>query len=213
VNAKPQVYIVDDDCAVRDALQATLSLLDADVHAFGSAEEFLASYHVGCESCLVLDLRMPETSGLELLKITRERDPLLPVIIVSGQGSIADAVSAMKLGAVEFLEKPDCILTLRERVKLALHRNQISRRQSAGQAGTLAALRALPSDELSVLQATASGAQDKAIALRFDVSVRTIQLRRARAMKKLGVRTKAELIRAVHVAELHQPMSAQHLSP
>jgi FixJ family two-component response regulator len=187
--------------------------LDADVHAFGSAQQFLAIYRPGCLSCLVLDLRMPETSGLELLRITRDRDPLLPVIIISGRGSIAEAVSAMKMGAVEFLEKPDCIFTLRERVQKALDCNRLSRHRGAEQSAAIAALRSLSSDELNVLEATASGAQDKAIAVRFDASVRTVQLRRARAMKKLGLRTKADLIRMVHVAGEQVPPYAESMNP
>jgi FixJ family two-component response regulator len=201
MDLRPLIYIVDDDAAVRDALRATLSLLDAEVRAFASAREFLAAFLPERPACLVLDLRMPETSGLELLKLVRDRDSLLPVIVITGQGSIADAVAAMKMGAVEFLEKPDCILVLRDRVGKALERNRHCRHRRRDRSAAVVSLAALSPEEKTVLQATASGEPDKTVASRLEISIRTIQLRRARAMKKLGVRTKADLIRVAHIAE------------
>lgn len=205
MESKPQVYIVDDDQAVRDALRATLSLLDADVRAFGSAEEFLSEFKPNCHSCLVLDLRMPETSGLELLRDLRDRDPVLPVILISGQGSIGEAVAAMKMGAIEFLEKPNCIRVLRDRVKNALECSRRNHARIAGRTAATTSLRSLSADELNVMEATAAGAQDKSIASRLDVSTRTVQLRRASAMKKLAIRTKADMIKLVQAGQFELP--------
>jgi FixJ family two-component response regulator len=153
---------------------------------------------------------MPETSGLDLLKLLRERDPLLPVIVVTGQGSIADAVSAMKLGAIEFLEKPNCIHVLRDHVKIALERGQYDRERARCRAAAVASLNSLSSSERTVVEATASGAQDKTIASWLDVSVRTVQLRRTRAMKKLAVRNKADMIRLVHTVREDSFFGATH---
>jgi two-component system response regulator FixJ len=105
---------------VREALRLTLTLLDMEVACYGSAKEFLAAHDPSREACLVVDLKLPETTGLELLNILRELDPVLPVIVISGHASGSDAVQAMKTGAIEFLEKPYVISTLRESVTKAL---------------------------------------------------------------------------------------------
>jgi two-component system response regulator FixJ len=128
------------------------------------------------------------------------------VIVISGHASVSDAVQAMKTGAIEFLEKPYVISTLRESVTKALQIRRVASQEDGARSTATSLLRALEPQELSVAESTATGDTDKLIAARLDVSTRTVQLRRASAIKKLQVSTKADLIRLVHSASAAERM-------
>lgn len=194
---EPIVHVVDDDCQVRELLRVTVAAMGLQVEVAESAEEFLARFDPERLNCLIVDLRLPGTSGLELLDQLRQRQCDLAAILISGQATVADAVQAMKWGAIDFLEKPYSLAALRDAVRRALARQQIQRQRAATRKTLLQRVGGLTSDERTVVRLTASGEPDKRIAAMIDVSTRTVQLRRASAMRKLRVDTRAELIRLV----------------
>lgn len=193
MDKKPLVYVVDDDAGIRDVLRLTVSMMNLDVCCFSSVREFLAAYDHQREACLIVDLRMPETTGQELLQILKERGQLLPAIVISGEADLADAVQAMKSGAIDFLEKPYSVVALRENIHKALAKARENLRVSA----LRARFETLTQDERQIAELTAAGQTDKQIAAKLQISTRTVQLRRASAMKKLEVTSKPELIQLI----------------
>src|SRR5262249_31295149 len=145
--------------------------------------------------CLVLDLRMPQVSGLELIEMLSERHVTLPVIMISGHGNIPAAVSAMKAGAIDFLEKPYRGTALMESVYRAIELDGRNRQADAERSDLVGRYETLTPPEKEVLELTMAGKPDKAIALKLDLSLRTIQLRRASVMRKMNAHSRAELIR------------------
>src|SRR4051812_20151125 len=117
MDQKPLVYVVDDEPGIRYVLRLTITMMDLDVRCFGSAREFLEAYDNTRVACLVVDLRMPETTGQQLLQTLNERGQLLPAIVISGEANLSDAVQAMKTGAIDFLEKPYPIAALRDSIQ------------------------------------------------------------------------------------------------
>ncbi|HTM52927.1 MAG TPA: response regulator [Pirellulales bacterium] len=197
----PMVSVVDDDDNVRESLAALLGSLQLDVQCYACPREFLNTYSPERPGCIVLDLRMPQLTGLEVIQELSRRRYHAPVIMISGHGDIPAAVSAMKAGAVDFLEKPYRGTALLEAVRRALEIDANNRKSHANRDTLLARFRALNEEERSVLALTAEGKPDKAIAMKLDLSLRTIQLRRASVMQKMQARSRAELIRLAHLIE------------
>jgi two-component system, LuxR family, response regulator FixJ len=197
----PMVSVVDDDDNVRESLAALLGSLQLDVQCYACPREFLNTYSPERPGCIVLDLRMPQLTGLEVIQELSRRRYHAPVIMISGHGDIPAAVSAMKAGAVDFLEKPYRGTALLEAVRRALEIDVNNRKSHANRDTLLARFRALNEEERSVLALTAEGKPDKAIAMKLDLSLRTIQLRRASVMQKMQARSRAELIRLAHLIE------------
>lgn len=197
----PTVSVVDDDEQVRESLAALVHSMNCQVECYASGQEFLDRYAHDRPGCVVLDLRMPQLSGLEVIQELAERKIDVPVIMISGHGDISAAVSAMKQGAIDFLEKPYRGAALMDSVRRAIDLDQRNREAAAQRNQLLARYETLSDVERNVLRLTAAGKPDKAIALKLDLSLRTIQLRRASLMQKLHANTRAELIRLAQTLE------------
>jgi FixJ family two-component response regulator len=189
------VYIVDDDAAVRDSLALLLGLRGFRTACFASAESFLASYRPGEMGCLLLDVRMPGMSGLELqAKLLAQGDPL-PVIVITAHGDIAMARAALKAGAEDFLEKPIDEDALLQALHAALDRDSRRAQQATESAGFTERVRGLTLRERQVMELVAEGRANREIAQSLGISLRTVEVHRARMIDKLGVRSVPELVR------------------
>jgi FixJ family two-component response regulator len=190
----PVVYVVDDDPAVSRTLAGAARLLGTGVRAFLSAEEFLRHYDDSQPGCLVLDLRMPGMSGLELQrKLADGGGP--PVVMISGHADVPIAVEVMARGAVSLLQKPFGLDELVAAIRTALERDAARRRARARADDVQARLARLTPKEREVLDLVADGRTNKQIADALFLSVRAVEDRRSRLMKKLDVRSVAELVR------------------
>jgi len=199
------VYVVDDDPAVIQALTELVKLVGLEVHAYTSADEFLAAYQPSGPACLVLDVRMPGMSGMELQRKLALAGVTLPIIIVTGHSDVRMAVEAMKLGAVEFLEKPFRAQELCDNIQKAVRIDQDrwqarQRREKADRR-----FEDLTPAERTVMSLVAVGKTNKMIADELGLSVRAIEDRRSRMMKKLGVKSRGELLEMVAAADCRQP--------
>ena len=189
------VYLVDDDEAVRDSLRWLLEGNGFGVKTFASAEAFLQAYDPAPYACLVLDVRMNGMSGIELHDELLRRGQDLPLIFMTGHGDVPMAVSRMKLGAVDFLEKPFDDQQLCRTVALALE-NAVERRSEVNQRERNQTLLArLTPRERQVLDLIASGRLNKQIADDLSISIKTVEAHRANIMDKFEVRTMADLMR------------------
>jgi FixJ family two-component response regulator len=197
----PIVTVVDDDEQVRESLAALIQSIGVEVQTYASGQEFLHRYLHERPGCIVLDLRMPQVSGQEVLTELSARRIEVPVIMVTGHGDIPAAVAAMKAGAVDFLEKPYRGAALLEAVRRGIAADERNFQAKVERSDLLARYESLTPDERDVLWLTAEGKPDKAIALRLDLSLRTIQLRRASVMRKMQANSRAGLIRLAHTLE------------
>ena len=193
----PLVYLVDDDEAVRDALGMLFKSIGIEHEAFGSALDFLQHYDTRRQSCLVADIRMPGLSGLELQQRLNEQRSEIPIIFITGHGDVPMAVTAMKSGAVDFLQKPFRDQDLIDRIQKALDRDGEARKGRAEREEIRARLTLLTPREREVMERVARGQANKVIAMDLGVSQRTVELHRARVMKKLRLRSVAELVHAI----------------
>ncbi len=192
-----RVYIVDDDEAMRDSLLWLLESQGFAVTAHASAEDFLAACHDDMAGCIVLDVRMPGMSGLELYERLNARNCTLPVIFITGHGDVPMAVSALKKGAVDFIEKPfgdKDMLRLIEQC-LLLDRNTREQRRRARLVAQR--LQGLTEREREVMTLIVAGKLNKQIADVLNISIKTVEVHRARIMDKMCVRSLAELVQAV----------------
>jgi len=204
----PTVTVVDDDDQVRESLVALVQSMDLAVECYASPREFLEQYCSDRPGCIVLDLRMPELSGLEVVDVLTRRGFHAPIIMISGHGDIPAAVSAMKAGAIDFLEKPYRGTVLMEGVQRALALDMRNRKLTAERRALADRYEKLTVAERNVLELTVAGKPDKAIAIKLDLSLRTIQLRRASVMRKLGAHSRADLIRIAQAVEPAQPQNS-----
>jgi FixJ family two-component response regulator len=193
----PTVFVVDDDESVRRSLHFLLRSAGLESRMFGSAAEFLAAYDPTQPGCLVLDVRMPGMSGLELQHELNLRGAIIPVIFITGHGDVPMAVEAMQHGAHDFLQKPFRDEDLIERVRGALDKDAKARAALEQHNSIRARLDSLTPRERDVLVLMARGKQNKVIAHELGVSQRTIEIHRARVMEKSGASSLAELIRMV----------------
>ena len=192
-----QVVVVDDDPSVRDALLLLLRIDGFEARAFADGESFFESLQSSTPSCVILDLQLPGRSGLAVLKQLADTRFAPPVFVISGQSDIAMAVAAMKLGAVDFLEKPFSAGAMIDQVREAV---LIYRGSMVGRIDGLAdfpGLALLARREREVLAQVAHGASNKEAGRRLGISPRTIEVHRARIMDKLGARNAADLMRIV----------------
>lgn len=199
------IYIIDDDEALRDSLVWLLESSGYQVLAHESAEAFLAVYNEHLTGCLVLDVRMPGMSGLELFEELGRRRCTLPVIFITGHGDVPMAVSALKKGAVDFIEKPFSdrdMLGLIEQCLATERENRSKRRQEAD---TARRLEQLTQREREVLNLIIVGKLNKQIADVLGISIKTVEVHRARVMEKMGAHSLAELVQHVVSAEPAPP--------
>lgn len=193
----PSIYVVDDDEAMRDSMTWLLEGEGYVVACFDSAESFLKARRDDMRGCLILDVRMPEMSGLELHEKLDALGSELPVIFVTGHGDVPMAVSALQRGACDFIEKPFHNEDLLSRIVRALELDaQLSaRRQRNGAISHR--LDQLTQRESEVMKLVVAGKLNKQIADELNISMKTVEAHRARVMEKMGVRTLAELVKAV----------------
>jgi two-component system, LuxR family, response regulator FixJ len=194
----PTVVIVDDDEQVRESLAALIESMNLGVECYACGREFLDKYSPERPGCVVLDLRMPQLGGMEVIEELNARAIDVPIIMISAHGDIPAAVAAIKAGAIDFLEKPYRGSALMERVRGALAKDAEARQGRALRRELLDRYESLTADERQVLELTVAGKPDKAIAMKLDLSLRTIQLRRASVMRKMHTHSRAELIGLAH---------------
>jgi two-component system, LuxR family, response regulator FixJ len=193
----PMVFIVDDDEAVRNSLRLLVKSVGLTAMALPSAQDFLTSYNPQQPGCLVLDVRMPGMSGLELQQQLNQRGAVIPVIFITGHGDIPMAVEAMQQGAFDFLQKPFRDQDLIDRIQRALERDRTSR-EDLGQRNRIRQRRdSLTPREREVLALVTSGSANKVMAADLGLSQRTIEIHRARVMEKMGASSVAQLVRMV----------------
>ena len=196
-----RVYVVDDDEAMRDSLVWLLESHGYAVQAYPSAESFLAAFHGELRGCVVLDVRMPGMSGLELHEALIARRSLLPVIFVTGHGDVPMAVSALKKGAVDFIEKPFGDKDMLRLVEQCLEMERTRREAQVRQAAARQRLETLTEREREVMDLVVAGKLNKQIADGLGISVKTVEVHRARVMEKMAVGSVAELVQAVMAAK------------
>jgi len=193
----PLVYLVDDDDAIRDSLGLLLRSVGLDCEVYASALEFLGAYDSTRHSCLVADIRMPGLSGLELQQRLNEQRAEVPVIFITGHGDVPMAVNAMKSGASDFIQKPFRDQDILDRIHKALAKDRERRAQRVEEDAIRDLLTTLTPRETEVMKRVVRGQANKVIALDLGVSQRTVELHRARVMRKLKMRSLAELVSAV----------------
>lgn len=191
------VYIVDDDESVRKAKARLLNSVGLQVKVFGSAREFLAHEQANMPGCLLLDVRMPGLSGLDLQQALVDSQINLPVIFISAHGNIPMSVRAMKAGAVDFLPKPVDDQVLIDAVRKAIDQNTLARRGDEELKDIRARIRSLTPREREILWLVTEGLLNKQIASRLGISLPTVKCHRRQVMEKMAVSSVAELARMV----------------
>lgn len=191
------VFIVDDDEAVRDSLKMLVRSIGLSVETFASADDFLESYDPARPGCLILDIRMPGMSGLELHEQLRDMNATLPIIFITGHGDIPMAVQSIKAGAIDFIPKPFRDQELIDRIQQALEQN-VSTRKSVGEHDAIAKrIDSLTPREREVMEYVAKGEPNKAIAYDLSISERTVEVHRARVMEKMKADSLPDLVQMV----------------
>jgi len=198
--AKQIVYVVDDDDAVRQSLEFLLKTAGIQASGFDSAKSFLEALPDLVPGCIITDVRMPEVTGIDLLKKVKESGREIPVIVITGHGDIALAVEAMKIGAVDFMEKPFDDDLLVASVRSALSKNAGDARQRAGVAEIQDKLAALSNRERQVLEGLVAGKANKVIAFDLGISPRTVEIYRANLMTKMAANSLSDLVRMAMTA-------------
>lgn len=195
------IFIVDDDEALRDSLVWLFESSGYRVCAYESSEVFLDAYQADMTGCLVLDVRMPGMSGLELFEVLRQRHCTLPVIFITGHGDVPMAVAAVKRGAVDFIEKPFVDRDMLGLIEESLAREREGRQQRLLEAETARRLGDLTHREREVLDLIIAGKLNKQIADLLGISIKTVEVHRARVMEKMGANSLAELVQNVITGE------------
>lgn len=197
IASEQTVFIVEDDAAVRDSLGLLLGLKNYRTQSFACAEDFLRVYQPTWAGCLLLDIRMPGMGGLELQAALGRGHPALPIIVITAHGDVATVRTALKSGAVDFLEKPvdpDALLTA---VRIALDTDAAQRRAALEAGRAERQLSVLTTRERQVMELVAKGCHNREIASTLGISPRTVEVHKSRVMDKLQVRSAAELVRIV----------------
>jgi two-component system response regulator FixJ len=189
------VFIVDDDQSIRQAMGLLLESVGLDNEIFESADEFLQRVSDDRSGCLVLDIRMPGMSGLELQETLADRGNSMPVIFVTGHGDIPMAVEAMQNGAVDFIQKPFRDQELLNRIGAALKTDESRRSLNEETTKIKARIGRLTKREHEVFNLVVTGKPNKIVAYELSVSQRTVEIHRARVMEKMEARSLAELVR------------------
>lgn len=195
MQVEPAIYAIDDDEAVRQSLEFLLKTAGITVRSFDSAKAFLDILPQIHSGCVITDVRMPEITGIDLLKRVKEVKPELPVIVITGHGDIALAVEAMKIGAVDFLEKPFDDEHLLSAVRSALDKEADASKRNAELTEIQEKLAALSNRERQVLEGLVAGNANKTIAFDLGISPRTVEIYRANLMTKMAANSLSDLVR------------------
>ena len=193
--AEGMVFVIDDDESIREALHSLIRSVGLGVATFASAHEFLQSKRPDVPACLILDVRMPGLSGLDLQRDLTEANIHLPIIFITGHGDIPMSVRAMKAGAVEFLTKPFRDQDLLDAIQQALERDRRARSQQADSADLRNRFHSLTPREAEVFELVVKGLLNKQIALQLGTSEITIKLHRRQVMEKMQADSLADLVR------------------
>lgn len=193
--AKPTVFIVDDEADMRESLRWLLGSIGLTSRAFASAGDFLANYTADQPGCLLLDVRMPGMSGLELQMKLAEDKILLPVIIITGHADVPMAVAALKAGAFDFIEKPFNDQLLLDRVQQAIDHDTQRRQHDSSRAAVQARADRLSRREQEVMRLVITGLSNKQIAAELGLSPKTVEVHRSHVMQKMEAHSVAELVR------------------
>jgi FixJ family two-component response regulator len=194
-NGNPIVYVVDDDSAIRRALSRLLRVLGLDTQVFASPQEFLDAARRDTASCLVLDVRLPDVSGLDLQQQLAAKRATLPIIFITGHGDIPMSVRAMKAGAVEFLTKPFREQDLIDAIQRALEQDRVARTRQREITALQRRYESLTGREKDVLPLVVSGLLNKQIAAQLGTSEKTVKVHRGQLMRKMSAGSVADLVR------------------
>ncbi len=189
------VFVVDDDASLREALKSLIRSVGLQVELFGSAQEFLQRKRPDVPSCLVLDIRLPGTSGLDFQRRLAEAGISIPIIFITGHGDIPMSVRAMKAGAVEFLTKPFRDQDLLDAIHTGLERDRARRQRDSEVAAVRERFEWLTPREREVLPLVVSGLPNKQIAAKIGTSETTVKVHRSQLMRKMGANSLPELVR------------------
>lgn len=198
----PTLYLIDDDLAVSHALEAVGNLLGLPVMTFSSAESFLKFDLANAVGCLIVDIKLPGMNGLELQAALREHSSELPVIVISGHADVPLAVEAMRLGALTVLEKPFPLDKLTPHIRQAIELDQLRREMSQKRELARSRMATLTPREREVLDFVIQGKTNKEIAAQLHLTLRAIEDRRSRLMRRVGVNSLAELLALVQQAKV-----------
>src|SRR5262249_1006621 len=197
---EPVVCVIDDDDAARQSLEFLLTTAGVNVRTFESAKQFLQAMPEIRSGCIVTDVRMPEISGIDLLREVKRLNVGLPVIVITGHGDVALAVEAMKIGAIDFLEKPfndDLLLTS---VRAAIQKDALAARHNAEVSEVQNKLASLSARERQVLEGLVASKANKIIAFNLGISPRTVEIYRANVMTKMAANSLSDLVRSAITA-------------
>jgi len=210
----PTVFVVDDDEAVRRSLRRLISSAGMAVEDYATAEEYADRCDPSRPGCLVLDVRMPGMSGLELQRMLQQKGIRTPVIIISGHGDVPKAVQAMKGGALDFIEKPFKGDVLLDRIRQAIELDRQVRRRQARQAEVQSRLALLTPREREVTELLATGTPVKQVAYQLGLSRKTVDVHRSHIMMKLQIDSLVELVRMLEAArQPSHPLPTQERPP
>ena len=197
VQHEPAVFVVDDDSAVRDSLGLLLRSVGLKGEAYSLANEFLEAYDATRPGCLVLDVRMPGMSGLELQQELEKLHSTLPIIFLTAHGDVPMAVTAVKAGAADFIQKPFRDQDLIDKIQHAIEEDARIRKMLADRRQILARVESLTPREHEVMGMVVDGNANKVIAIDLGLSQRTVEIHRARVMRKMGADSVSQLVQMV----------------
>lgn len=202
MTTEPTVFVVDDDQAMRSSLCFLIESVGLKVASYSSAHDFLNDYYPGRSGCVVLDVRMPGMSGLELQQKLSNDQITIPIVIITGHGDVPMAVRAMKSGAVDFIEKPFNDQILLDCIQRALDQDSKQRGEQSRCADIASKLDQLTPREHEVMKMVVLGKPNKVVAGQLNVSAKTVEAHRAKVMEKMGAQSLAELVRMALIADV-----------
>jgi FixJ family two-component response regulator len=194
----PTIFVIDDDPGVRDSLTELLSTVDLNTRTFATAKDFLTAYDPAMQGCLILDMRMPGMSGLELQRKLASIGSQLPIFFLTAYGDVPTAVQAVQAGAVDFIEKPFQPHELIDKVQNALEEYEQRRQVLVNHDRTAARIASLTPREREVLEMIVEGKKAGAIAEELGIGRRTVEIHRANMMKKMQVDSAVKLVQLMH---------------
>lgn len=201
---KPTVFVVDDDAGVLRGINILLKSVELDVETYSDAQKFLENYDPDQPGCLILDVRMPKMSGIELQQKLMEKNLHIPVIFVSGHGDVPLTVKAMQRGAVDFIEKPFNDQVLLDQVQKALEKDAQIRKQQTEKKAVLECFDSLTPKERQIMHMVADGKLNKVIAHELQISQKTVEYHRANMMRKMQADSLAQLVKSLSHANVLQ---------